>query len=169
MPENAPDEHAYSGLPGAFRYAFRTSGSLAFRLYTVVSAIAGLVILTLLALGLVTWLGNPTGLVGERALLGVIAIFLLAPLFAPVLLVARRTRKAGPDATYDRALALAGIAFVASIYVGLVITVPEQWQESPSGLLAPVVEFLYHLPATWGFGPPILGVALIVLAHRLAR
>lgn len=166
---DAGDEHAYSGLLGAFGYAFRASDSLAFRLYVVLSALLGLGVTALLALALVVWIANPVGLIGERAFLGVIALVLLVPLFAPVLLVARHSRRDGVDARYDALLALAGFAFVLSLYVGLVITVPPSERATPTGSLAPVIEFLYGLPPTWGFAPPVVGVALIVLAHRFAR
>lgn len=163
------DREPYGGLLGAFGYAFRASPSTLFRLYVVASALLALLVTVLFALGLVVWLANPTGLVGERALLGVLALALLAPLLAPVLLVARHTRRDGTDARYDAALAAAGFGFVASLYVGLVVTVPPAQQETPTGAIAPVAEFLYALPSTWGLVFPVVGATLVALAHLLAR
>lgn len=159
----------YAGLPGAFRFAFTHSPSYALRLYVLASALVGGFVAVILALALLLWLVEPAGLVGERALLGVIAILLLGPLFAPVLLVARRHRRTGSDARYDRALAAAGFAFVLSVYAGLVATVPPEWQSDPTGPLAPAADFLYGLPPTWGLLPPVAGALLIALAHLLAR
>lgn len=168
MTAPAPDD-GYAGLLGAFPYAFTATRSHALRLYVLASALLGGFVALVIALALVRWLLDPTGLVGERALLGVIALFLLGPLFAPVLLVARRHRYGTDDPRYDRALALAGFAFVLSVYVGLVATVPPQWQNSPAGPLAPAIEFVYALPPTWGLVPPLVGAALVALAHRFAR
>lgn len=160
-------DDGYGGLLTAFPYAVRRSDSRALRLYAVASALLGVLVVAVLALAAVVWFANPSGLFGERAMLGVIAIAVLVPLFAPVLLVARRHRHGRSDAGYDRALGLAGFAFVLSLWVGLVVSVPPGQQAEPTGVLAPVAAALYALPGRWAFVPPLVGVAIIVLAHRL--
>lgn len=160
---------SYAGLPGAFRAAFGRTSSYLCKLYAVASAVLGVFVALLLVAGLVQWMANPVGLVGERALLGVVAILVLVPLFAPVLLVARHHRRAGNDPRYDRALAAAGFLFVLSLYAGLVASVPPGMREDPSGLLAPVVAWLYALPASYALLPPAVGALLVAVAHYLAR
>lgn len=151
---------AYRGLVGAYAFAFRHSPSWLFRSYVLVSGLLGGFVLVLLAFALVQWLANPTGVLGERALLGVIGIALLAPLFAPVLVVARRYRlEAG--ATGDRALAAAGYVFVLSVYLGLVIADPT----AHGGALG----VLDTLPAAYGAVPTLGAVGGIALAARLTR
>jgi hypothetical protein len=161
------------GLVRSFPDSFRASDSLLFRSYAVVAGLVGLLISLLLAAALIVWfvstLGSSALVTSSNALLGVVAVFVLGPLFAPVLLVARRHRRGRPDARYDRRLALAGYLFVASLYVGLVITVPPAQQEAISGVLAPVVEFLYGLPAVVGVVPPALAATLLWLVHRRSR
>jgi len=169
MTEPTETAEDYTGLFSAFGYAFRQSGSRLFRLYAVASALLGVFLTVLILSALVKWLANPVGLVGERAFLGVISLLLLAPLFGPVLLVARHHRRTGHDGRYDRLLALAGFLFVLSLYVGLVVTVPPVYQTPPGGALGPVVAFLYGLPQLVGLVPPVVGAALILVAHRLGR
>jgi hypothetical protein len=165
----------YRGVVGAFPYAFRRSGSLLFKLYVVVSALAALFVSLLVGLGLVVLIANTAGVGGgsltlSRSFYVVVGLFLVAPMLAPTLFVARRHRrgKARQD-RYDVALAFAGFLFLFSLYVGLVITVPPAQQEPVSGALAPVVAFLYALPAAFGLVPPLLAAAVILLAHRVLR
>lgn len=153
---------AYSGVLGAYRYAFRESPSWLFRLYTVVSALIAAYVGLLLLLALVTWIANPTGRIGERALLGVVGIVILAPLAAPVLIVARRYRRDAPR-TADRPLALAGTTFLLSVFLALFISDPND--HAVTGLLAA----LDSLPRSYGVAPPALAAALIAAVARLTR
>jgi hypothetical protein len=84
-----------------------------------------------------------------------------------LLFVARRHRRSDPVAVgYDRALAVTGFAFLASLYLGLVITVPESLQETDSVLLGA----LYALPRPLGALPPVAAAAGIFWTHyRLRR
>lgn len=166
---STPAVDEYSGLLGAFPYAFRRSQSTAFRLYAVASGLLGAFVAGLIVLTLVVWIANPVGLVGERAFLGVIAIFLFGPLFAPVLLVARRHRRGRGDPRYDRGLAVAGFVFVLTLWVGLVVSVPPGQQAEPTGLFAPVAAALYSLPQSASLLPPLFGAVGILVAHRLLR
>lgn len=158
----------YGGLFGGFVFAFRQSDSYVFRAYVVASVAVGVVVALLLFLGLVFWLGNPTPF-GQQALLGVIAIFLLVPLFAPVLVVARRHRR-GPgagDRRADALLGLAGFGFVLAVYLAGIISAPDL--PETSGALAPVVAALDALPRRLWIAPPLVSVASIWLAVRLTR
>lgn len=157
----------YAGLVGAYAYAIRESDSWLLRSYVVASALVGLFVALLLTLAVVTWVANPTGLFGERALLGVVAILVLGPMAAPVLIVARRHRHGTGHRRADLALGLAGYAFLASIYLGLLISDPSD--HAVSGLLAPAVAALDTLPAVYGFLPPVIAVVLLLLAVRLTR
>lgn len=157
---------SYSGLVGAYLYAFQGSRSWLFRGYVLLSAAVGVYIAILLLLGLISWIGSPIAF-GERAFLGVIALFLLIPLFAPVLVTARRRRRGSEDRQAERWLALGGIAFVISIFLALFISDPSS--HSIGGGLAPVVAWLDGLPGEYGLGPPVIATALIVAIVRLTR
>ncbi|WP_227374692.1 hypothetical protein [Haladaptatus halobius] len=161
----------YSGLLGAFRYSFRASDSLAFRLYVFVSFVLGSFLAIIFVLALVFWftevLGQSALRTTSNAFLGVIALFVLGPLFAPVLFVARRHRRGEtPRPAYDTLLALAGFVFVVSLYVGIVITVPPEYQSPNPGAVG---GFLYSLPQLYGLVPPLVATLLIFALHRLAR
>lgn len=169
-----PDEEAYSGLFGAIPYAFRSSRSWSFKLYVLVGGLAALIVTVLMTFALVTLVARTATIAGgsltlSRAFYVVVGLFVVGPLLAPLLLVARRHRRTGSRKRYDSLLALTGFAFLASLYVGLLISVPPGYQEPASGALAPIVEFLYALPQVVGVVPPILAAGLIALAHRVAR
>jgi hypothetical protein len=164
-------EEDYSGLFGAFRYSFRVSDSLVFRLYVLLSFALGVLLAFTFVLALVRWfyltLGHSALETTSNAFLGVIALFVLGPLFAPVLFVARRHRRdEGKDATYDTVLALSGVLFLISLYVGIVISVPPQYQSANTGALG---RFLYSLPQLSGLLPPIAAALLIFVLHRFLR
>lgn len=159
----------YRGLVGAYPYAFRQSGSWFFRSYVIVSALVGVFIGLLLLLGLVSWLAAPGGLAGQNALLGVIAILVLAPLVAPVLFVARRHRFDDDRPRVDRLFALVGYVFVFSIYLALLITDPNP--HSVGGPFQQVVTVLDRLPRLYGLLPPVIaavGVLLVAWSTRPA-
>ncbi len=160
------DGEPYSGLFGAYRYAFRQSDSLLFRAYVAVSAFVGAFVSLLLVLGVINWAGN-AGQFGERALLSVIGVLVLAPLFAPVLIVARRYRFGMETAGDDRLFALAGVGFLASIWVALFITDPTS--HSTSGPLAGIVSAIDALPRIYGLIPPLVAAAAIYVVVLFTR
>jgi uncharacterized membrane protein YuzA (DUF378 family) len=165
----------YRGVFGAFLYALRQSDSLVFRSYVLVGAPLALAVTVLFGAGLIVLVAQTAAVEGgsltlSRAFYIVVGLFVVAPLVAPVLLVARRHRRSeGHDARYDFALSLAGYLFVGSLYVGLLITVPVDQQSTPSGPIAPFVETLYALPQLAGVLPPLIASAVIVVAHRTLR
>lgn len=156
---------AYRGLVGAYVYALRRSPSWLFRSYVVASAVVGLFITVLLVLAVITWAASPVAF-GERTFLGVIGILLVVPLAAPVLVVARRRRR-GAGHAGDAWLALAGYAFVGSIFLALFVSDPST--HAIGGALAPVAAWLDGLPDRYGLVPPVLAAAAIVAAVRLTR
>jgi len=164
----------YSGLVSAFPYAFRRSDSLLLKSYVVVGGLVAVVVTLLFCFALVVLVAATTGGPGgtftvSRAFFIVIGLFVVAPLLAPVLLVARRHRRSegtGRSTRYDAALALAGYLLLTSLYVAVVITIPPEQQTVPAGALAPVVEFLYALPALAGLLPPIAAVCAMIVIHR---
>lgn len=168
---SAGDDEGFSGILSAFRYAYSRSDSRLFRTYVAGSALFGafvsVLLLSTLAVWFVSTLGESALTTTSNSFLGVIALFILIPLFAPVLFVAREHRAApGDHRRRDFALALAGYCFVASLYVGLVISVPPEYQGGGGGAVA---AFLYSLPQLAGLAPPVLGAAVILLVHRATR
>jgi hypothetical protein len=160
------DGEPYSGLFGAYRYAFRQSDSLLFRAYVLLSALCGAYVSLLLVLAAVSWLATP-GALEEKALLGVIGVLVLAPLFAPVLIVARRYRLGHDRPGMDRAFALVGSAFLLSLVLALVVTDPNA--HSGPGPVGDALDFLDALPATYGLAFPVVAVLLIYVAVRYTR
>lgn len=174
MAEASAEEETYSGLLTAIPYALRTSRSWLFKGYVVLGGLSALVITVLMTFALVTLIARTANVAGgsltlSRAFYVVVGLFVVGPLLAPILLVARRHRRVGSDERYDALLALSGFVFLASLYVGLVISVPPGQQEPVSGALARVIEALYALPQIAGLLPPTLAAAFIALVHRLAR
>ena len=167
-------ERTYGGLPGSFRYSFHQSDSRLYRSYAVVSGLLGLLITALVGLGLIVWIfqtADQSALVTlVRSFLVLVGLLIVIPLFAPVLFVARRHRKRfDVDERYDVALAAGGYCYVASLYVGLVITVPPDQQTTPAAAIAPIVELLYALPPAVGLIPPVLAAIGIYALHRRFR
>jgi uncharacterized membrane protein YuzA (DUF378 family) len=165
----------YRGVFGAFPYALRQSRSRLFRSYVIVGAFTAAAVTLLFGAGLVVLIAQTAAIEGgsltlSRAFYIVVGLFVVAPLVAPVLFVARRhRRREGDDARYDLVLSAAGYLFIGSLYVGLVITVPADQQTAPPSLVAPLVELLYTLPQPAGVVPPLLGAGIILAAHRLLR
>lgn len=156
---------SYRGFIGAYRYAFRQSGSVWFRLYVAASAVLVTFVTILLVLGMIRWIARPSGLFGDRGLLAVLALLIVLPIVAPVLVVARRHRRATSPrpAGADRWIGVAGFLLVFGIYIGLVIAAPV------SGRRGGFVAALDALPRVAAVGPPLLGLVLLVLAVRRTR
>ncbi|MGM0590550.1 MAG: hypothetical protein ACQETI_02790 [Halobacteriota archaeon] len=167
-------EEGYRGVFGAFPYAFRHSDSWLFRSYVAVSALTTLLIVGIIGFGLVVLIAQTAAIAGgsltlSRAFYVVVGLLVGLPVMAPTLLVARRHRR-GYDVAdrYDFLLAVAGYLFIASLYVGLVITTPENQQQPVSGTLAPAIRLLYDLPQLAGLVPPLVCAVLIWAVHRIA-
>jgi hypothetical protein len=172
----------YSGLLGAFPYAFRQSRSRLFRAYVVVGGLLAAILGLLFAFALVVAIANTAGF-GGGTITFVRSVFLLfgfivvAPLVAPVLFVARHHRREGDDSQYDFALALTGVGYVVTLYLGAIASMPAEFEldgevttrPEPSGLTAPVVEALYAIPEVLSWTVPLAGAALIYLVHRWLR
>lgn len=174
----------YRGIVGAYPYALLASRSLLFKCWVLASALATLLIGGFVALGIVFLIGQTAGIGGgsltlSRAFYVVVGLFLVGPVVAPTLLVARRHRRgvadreeeASPGASvrYDRLLALSGFLFLFLLYLGLVATVPAEQQQPVSWVWAPLIRYLYSLPQEAGLVPPAIGAVLVYLAHRVGR
>lgn len=165
----------YRGLFGAFPYAFGSTDSRLFKSYVLVGGLAAAVLSLFVLLALVVLIGQTASIRGgsltlSRAFYIVVGLFVVTPVLAPVLLVARRHRRelaAEAGVRYDQWLAVAGYVFLLSLFVGLVISIPEAFQTPPTGLLAPVISVLYALPPLAGLVPPLLSGLLIWGVHRL--
>jgi len=171
----AADEDAYAGLFGAYPYAFRASDSWLFRSYVVGGGLLTLLVTLLFGFALVALFGRTIGAPGGtftfvRSFYVLVGLFAVAPLLAPVLLVARRHRRgAGSDARYDAALALSGYLVALSLYLGAVVTAPAGLRDPPGGPLAPVVATLYALPPAAGLALPALATVVLYAVHRRLR
>lgn len=180
--ESRPDaDGARSLLLGAFRHAFADTDSALLRSYVVVSALLGALVGVLVVLALPVWILNTVGgsvlATFSRAFLLVGGVILLVALVVPVVVAGRRHARAAANAgarettsaRADDLLALSGYLFVLSLYLSLLISAPPGQRETPPALLAPVVEFLYGLPAVLAVAPPLLAMALMGLVHLLTR
>ena len=162
---------SYNGLPGAFPYALRASDSWLFRGYVVLALFLTVAIALIFTFGLIGVLGNTVGARGgtftfSRTFFLFVGVLVVAPLLAPVLLVARRHRRSVSTVAYDRGLALSALVFVGSLYVGLVISAPAGLRDPTTN---PVVLALYNLPPLSGLVPPLLAVGLMYLVHRVLK
>jgi len=165
------EEETYSGLLGAFPYAFRASESSLFRLYAVVGGVLALAVALLFSLALVTLLGRTAAAAGgtftfSRSLYILVGLFAVAPLVGPVLFVARRHRRGRPDRRFDAEMAAAGFLFVLSLYLAAVISTPTEQQQATGGALAPLVDLLYALPRLSGLVLPAAAAAGMYLLAR---
>lgn len=170
-PTDASDERSYGGLFGAFPYAFRASDSRLFRSYVVVGGLLSVVVTLLFGLALIALIGRTVGTPDGtfsfvRSFYVLVGLLAVAPLLAPVLLVARRHRRGWTvDRRYDAALAAAGYLAAVSLYLAAVISAPETLRDPPSGALAPLVAALYALPPLAGIVPPLTATALLAALH----
>ena len=165
---------SYGGVLGAFPYAFGASSSRLFRSYVVIGGLIAILGTLLFAASVVTILANTFRTAGgtftfSRAFVVVVALAIVGPIMAPVLLAARRHRRGKGSATYDRAIATAGYGFLFAIYLALVISAPPGARDDPPAFLAPVVQVLYDLPQVAGLVPLVVGAAAIYLVHRAYR
>lgn len=164
----------YRGAIGAFPYAFRVSRSRLLRSYVLVGGLVALLTILLFTASLISLLAATFRTSGgtftfSRAFVVVVALAVVGPLIAPVLLVARRHRRSGSTLAYDRAMAGGGYAFLFSLYLALLISAPPSLRETPPAVLAPLVETLYALPRVAGLGPPALAAVFVYLLHRRYR
>jgi len=170
--EQADDAtRSYNGLPGAFPYALRTSDSLLFKGYVVVALLLTVGIGLIFTFGLIGILATSTGVRGgtftfSRTFFLFVGVLVVAPLLAPVLLVARRHRRTASSVAYDRGIALSALVFIVSLYVALVVSAPPELRDSTNSA---VISVLYDLPQLAGLAPPLLAVGLLYVVHRLLR
>lgn len=169
--EPAGTEKSYNGLPGAFPYAIRSSESWLFKAYVVVALLLTVAIALIFTFGLVGVLARSSGARGgtftfSRTFFLFVGLLVVAPLLAPVLLVARRHRRTASSVAYDRGMALSALAFVASLYVGLVVSAPASLRESTDSV---VINALYELPRLAGLAPPLVAVGVMYAVHRYFR
>ena len=177
-PGDAPtgDDRTYRGLPGTFPYAFRRSDSRLFRSYVFVGGLAALVLATSFVLALVYLIGGSFGaragvFTFSRSFYVVVALSVIGPVLAPVLLVARRHRTGRDDGGYDRALAASGYLFLLSIYLMLVVSAPAEFRDPAAeyGALEPAIRALYGLPPLSGLVAPLSAAVVVYLVHRWQR
>ena len=151
------------------------SESYLLRAYTVIGTVASLFIALLLVLAIPQWvkwtLGQGELNTFSRAMLPWLGMLMVGPLLAPPFYAARRAGQGASSRRTDFLLALSGFAFLASLYVTLLVSAPAEFRDpAPDApLLGPFVEFCYALDPVYAFVPPVLGVVLIVAVERLAR
>ena len=172
--ETGSEERSYRGLPGAFPYAFRRSESWLFKSYVLVGGLFAVGLVVFFAIALVVAVSNTLGAIGgtftfSRSFVVFVGLLVLVPVLAPVLLVARRHRRGVASARYDRAIAASGYLFIPALYLLLVVTAPPEYRETPTGAIAPVVEFLYGLHPLVGVLPPLFAASVTYLVHRQFR
>ena len=142
-----------------------------FKGYVVLAVLLTTAIALVFTFGLIGVLAGSAGARGgtftfSRTFFLFVGLLVVAPLLAPVLLVARRHRRSVSTVAYDRGLALAALTFVVSLYVALVISAPAGLREPSSN---PVVMVLYALPRPAGLAPPVLTVGMMYAVHRALK
>lgn len=180
-------EDGYRGVIGAFPYAFGRSESRTFRVYVLLAGLVSAGLAFVIAGGVLSLLaetGRTEGTTGfVRGFYVVVGVAALAPMLAPVLLVARRHRREGESPRrYDTAMGAAGFVFILLLYVGLVASTPPARQEVVRPLVlalagervvidlpVTVARTLYGLPRAAGVLFPLLGAIFVALTHRRAR
>ncbi|QLD90426.1 hypothetical protein HWV07_15845 [Natronomonas salina] len=164
----------YSGLIGAFPYAFRRSDSLLFRAYALVGGLLAAVLAVFFLLALIRAIASTATLQGGtitfvRSIFVVFGFLVVAPIVAPILFVARRHRREGSDTNYDAALAVAGVFYVFTVFLGGVASTPPEFRSDVTGPSRPVVEALYAMPEALSWTIPLAGAVLVYLVHRRFR
>lgn len=151
---------------GAVKYAVVEGDSRLFRSYAAIGSLLAVFVGLMFVLALPVWVteiassgGGPLQRIG-LGLLWLVGLALIATMVVPMLFVVRRHRQGRPER--QLAFGLAGYAFVCSIYLALIVSAPADLRDSPSGVLAPVLEALYALPRLSAVAFPILGVLLLV-------
>ncbi|MFD1569332.1 hypothetical protein [Halorubrum laminariae] len=163
---------SYRGVFGAIPYAIRHTDSWTMRLYGVVGALSAGFIALVVTLGLVVWMGETVGVESgtflfTRSLFVVAGFAAVAPLLAPLLFVARRHRRGvAVRDDYDRNLAYGGFCFLASLYVGMIISAPADLREPTESA---VLGALYALPRPAAVIPPLAAAALVFALHFRLR
>lgn len=148
-------DDGYRGVFGAFPYAFRATDSLLCKSYVALGGLAALLLTVLFGLALVTLFGATAEARFSvvRAFYVLVGLGAVGPTIAPVLLVARSRRRGEARAPgYDAGLALAGYAFLASLYAG-----------------AAVGAEITPLSPSLGLAFPAVGCLLIGAAHYLRQ
>ncbi len=168
------DGEAYGGVFGAFPYAFRASDSRLFRTYVAVGGLIAALATFLFAASVVELLADTFRTTGgtftfSRTFVVAVALGIVGPILAPVLLVARSHRRGSPSLAYDRALGSAGYGFIFAVYVAGVVSAPPSLRDDPPAVIGPAIRFLYDLPPLAGLVPLVGGATLIYLAHRRFR
>lgn len=172
----------YGGLLGAYPYALRRSDSRVFRAYAVLGGLLAAALAVFFTFAIVTTIASTATLTGGtvtfvRSVFILFGFLVVAPLIAPVLFVARHHRRTGNDPRYDAALAAAGVAYLVTLYLGAIASMPPEFEidgrvttrPEPGGATAPVVEALYAMPEALSWTLPLAGAVLIVLVHRRLR
>lgn len=180
---DAADDRSYRGLPGAFPYAFRRSGSRLFKLYAVIGGLLAAGVAVVFVLALVVLIAE-TASAAEgtlslmRAFFVLVGLLIIAPLVAPVLFVARRHRRADDASatgdvdegtTYDRRLAVSGFTFVGAVYLALIVSTPPDQRVGADGAGGALLEALYALPPALGLVLPVVAALAIYAVHRRSR
>lgn len=145
------DDDAYGGVFGAIPYAFRRGESRVFRSYVVVGSLLSALIGLLFSFALIGVFASTTGGRGgtftfSRSFFVFVGLFLVGPLLAPILSVARDRRRGEGSARSELVHGGVGYVFLVSLVVALFASVPPALQERPSSLIASDLVVFYWLP-----------------------
>ncbi len=171
---------SYRGVFGAFPYAFRESESVLFRSYVVVGGLAAALLALVFVLAVVVVFGRTAGMQGgsltlSRSFVALVGLLSVLPAVAPVLLAARAHRTGDIDSPhYEPLLALGGYAFLLSLYLAAVASMPETFvldgetvaRPPASGVFGPVVAGLYAMPPVAAPLVALVPVGFIAAVHR---
>ncbi len=167
------ETEAYRGVFGAIPYAIRASDSRLFQAYAAAGTLVAAFLTVVFVLAIVGVFAATTGGRGgtfsfSRAFFVFVGLLVVGPLLAPILSVARKHRRGAGEVRYDVGMGALGLALLASLYAGLVATVPPAQQEPYDGVGASLVSVLYDLPQGAGLVLPAV-VTAVILAYHLRR
>ncbi|MFB6121102.1 MAG: hypothetical protein ABEJ68_08315 [Halobacteriaceae archaeon] len=169
------DDDAYDGVIGAVRYSYGESESRLFRSYVAVGSLVTLFVSLLFVSGIVTLIAATTGGTGGnltvvRAFFVVVLLVTIAPILAPVLVVARRIRRGvGPAVRTQFGYGLAGYGYLVALYLGVVVWAPEATEPPAAGAFAPVIAALNAAPDVWGLAFPAVAAAALAVLLRVVK
>lgn len=159
-----------SAIAKSIKTSAASGRSWILRTYAILALALIVAIVLLVVLAIPTWIAASVDMTAiimlAPALLVLVGLIGIGLIFAPLYAVATRFPVAGSDRTAETVYGALGYLIVAGLYLGVVVTVPTEYQSEPSPLMQPIVDYLYALEWYFGFIPPLLAFGLFVAVDQ---